>query len=96
MLCWAYWYFFTIDLGTYRFIRLAEELAKRAEYAADPDNPCDPDIFALESSKEPYFGVRMDELVKDSAGNYIITDVQRDIFIRNVEGRHLCSLQWIS
>ncbi len=98
--CWAYRYFFTIDLGTYRFNKIAEELEKRTEYAQNPDNPYDPDIFALESSrgelKESYFGVRMDELSKDASGNFIMNDIQRDTFIRNVSGRHLCSLQWIS
>ena len=100
VLVWAYWYFFTIDLGTYRFNKIAEELERRAEYAQDPNNPYDPNIFALESSrgelKDSYFGIRLDELPKDASGNFIMTDAQRDLFIRNVEGTHLCSLQWIS
>ena len=62
--------------------------------------PYDPEIYALDANRgelgEEYFGIRLADLQKDSEGNYIMNDAQRDTLIENLAGRHMCSLQWIS
>lgn len=62
--------------------------------------PYDPEIYALDANRgelrEEYFGIRLADLEKDSEGNYIMNDAQRDTLIENLAGRHMCSLQWIS
>ena len=49
----------------------------------------DPEIFA-------YNGIKLADLKKDEKGHYIMTDQQRETFIKNILGKHMCSLQWIS
>ena len=97
---WIYWYYFTFNPGTYRFKRAIEEIEWRNEYASNPDNPYDPEIFAYEASRgelrDSYFGIKTLDLPKDASGNFTMTDAQRDTLIKNLEGRHMCSLQWIS
>lgn len=97
---YVYWYYFTFNPGTYRFKRAIEELEWCSEYASNPENPYNPEIFAYEASrgelKESYFGIRLEDLEQDAEGNFILSDSQRDTLIRNLTGRHMCSLQWIS
>lgn len=76
------------------------ELEWRAEYAKNPENPYNPEIFAYEASRgelrESYFGIRLDEIARDPNGDYSMSEAQRDTLIENLAGRHMCSLQWIS
>ena len=86
---------------TAEFINSAiEEIERRNEYASNPENPYNPEIFAYEASrgelKESYFGIRLDELARDKDGNYLMSASQRDTLVKNLAGRHMCSLQWIS
>ena len=60
----------------------------------------DPDKFALEANRgklrEEYFGIKLADLKTDNKGHFVMSDEQRDIFIKNILGKHMCSLQWIS
>lgn len=81
----------------------AEDYANREQIAyetsEDPDN-YDPEKFAYDANRgelrEEYFGIKLADLELDEKGNYTMSDQQRDIFIRNILGKHMCSLQWIS
>ena len=67
---------------------------------ADVTDPYDPEKFALDAGRgelrKEYFGIKLTNLDKDSHGKYVMTDEQRETFIKNIEGTHMCSLQWIS
>ena len=67
---------------------------------ADVTDPYDPEKFALDAGRgelrKEYFGIKLNDLDKDSDGKYVMTDEQRETFIKNIEGTHMCSLQWIS
>ena len=67
---------------------------------ADVTDPYDPEKFALDAGRgelrEEYFGIKLADLNKDSDGKYMMTDEQRETFVKNIEGTHMCSLQWIS
>lgn len=72
-------------------------------YEMPADNvtePYDPDKFALDAGRgelrKEYFGIKLSDLKKDDDGNYVMTDQQKEMFVRNIEGNHMCSLQWIS
>ena len=96
----AYWYFFTFHPGTRPLHDANEEIEWRNAYASNPDNPYDPNIYAYEASRgelrDCYFGIRLDDLEKDQDGNYVMSEAQRDTLIKNLSGKHMCSLQWIS
>lgn len=68
--------------------------------ATDVTEPYDPEKFALDAGRgelrEDYFGIKLSELKKDNDGKYLMTEEQRETFVRNIEGTHMCSLQWIS
>lgn len=68
--------------------------------ADDVTEPYDPDKFALDAGRgelrKEYFGIKLSDLKKDDDGNYVMTDQQKETFVRNIEGNHMCSLQWIS
>lgn len=68
--------------------------------ATDVTEPYDPEKFALDAGRgelrEEYFGIKLSELKKDNDGKYLMTEEQRETFVRNIEGTHMCSLQWIS
>ena len=63
-------------------------------------DPYDPEKFALDAGRgelrKEYFGIKLSDLDKDSDGKYEMTDEQRETFVKNIEGTHMCSLQWIS
>lgn len=67
---------------------------------ADVTDPYDPEKFALDARRgelrKEYFGIKLADLNKDSDGKYVMTDEQRETFVKNIEGTHMCSLQWIS
>ena len=69
------------------------------EELADPQT-YDPEIFAYDANRgelrEEYFGIKLADLKQDERGHYIMTDQQRETFIKNILGKHMCSLQWIS
>jgi hypothetical protein len=68
--------------------------------ATDVTEHYDPEKFALDAGRgelrEEYFGIKLSELKKDNDGKYLMTEEQREAFVRNIEGTHMCSLQWIS
>lgn len=67
------------------------------EYVSEP---YDPEKFALDAGRgelrKEYFGIKLSDLKKDSHGSYVMSNEQREIFTKNIEGTHMCSLQWIS
>lgn len=67
---------------------------------ADVTDPYDPEKFALDAGRgelrKEYFGIKLSDLNKNSDGKYVMTDEQRETFVKNIEGTHMCSLQWIS
>ena len=81
----------------------AEDFASREQVAyeslGEPQN-YDPDKFALDANRgelrKEYFGIKLADLKTDSNGHFVMTEEQRDLFIRNILGKHMCSLQWIS
>ena len=81
----------------------AEDFASREQIAyeslEEPQN-YDPDKFALDANRgelrKEYFGIKLADLKKDSKGQYIMNEAQRNLFIKNILGKHMCSLQWIS
>lgn len=60
----------------------------------------DPEKFAYDANRgelrEEYFGIRLADLDKDENGNFIMSEQQRETFGKNILGKHMCSLQWIS
>ena len=81
----------------------AEDFSRREqivyESLEEPQN-YDPDKFALDANRgelrKEYFGIKLADLKKDSKGQYIMNEAQRNLFIKNILGKHMCSLQWIS
>ena len=81
----------------------AEDYAVREQVAyesfKEPEN-YDPEIFAYDANRgelrSEYFGIKLADLKQDENGNYIMTEEQRDTFVKNILGKHMCSLQWIS
>ena len=81
----------------------AEDYAVReqASYESfkEPEN-YDPEIFAYDANRgelrKEYFGIKLADLKQDENGNFIMTEEQRETFVKNILGKHLCSLQWIS
>ena len=67
---------------------------------ADVTDPYDPEKFALDAGRgelrKEYFGIKLSDLNKNSDGKYVMTDELRETFVKNIEGTHMCSLQWIS
>ena len=60
----------------------------------------DPEIFAYDANRgelrKEYFGIKLADLKQDENGNFIMSEQQRETFIKNILGKHMCSLQWIS
>ena len=60
----------------------------------------DPDKFALDANRgelrKEYFGIKLADLEQDEDGNFIMNEQQRETFVKNILGKHMCSLQWIS
>ena len=81
----------------------AEDYAIREQVAyesfKEPEN-YDPEIFAYDANRgelrNEYFGIKLADLKQDENGNFIMSEQQRETFVRNILGKHMCSLQWIS
>ena len=81
----------------------AEDYAVREQVAyesfKEPEN-YDPEIFAYDANRgelrKEYFGIKLADLKQDENGNLIMSDEQRVTFVKNILGKHMCSLQWIS
>jgi hypothetical protein len=81
----------------------AEDYAVREQTAyesfKEPEQ-YDPEKFAYDANRgelrEEYFGIRLADLDKDENGNFIMSERQRETFVKNILGKHMCSLQWIS
>ena len=81
----------------------AEDFASREQVAyeslGEPQN-YDPDKFALDANRgelrKEYFGIKLADLEQDENGNFIMNEQQRETFVKNILGKHMCSLQWIS
>ena len=81
----------------------AEDFSSREQIAyqlSEEPQKYDPEKFALDANRgelrKEYFGIKLADLKKDSKGQYIMNEAQRDLFIKNILGKHMCSLQWIS
>ena len=81
----------------------ADDYATREQVAyesfEEPQN-YDPDKFALDANRgelrKEYFGIKLADLEQDEDGNFIMSEDQREAFVKNILGKHMCSLQWIS
>lgn len=81
----------------------AEDYAAREQVAyesfKEPEN-YDPEIFAYDANRgelrKEYFGIKLADLKQDENGNFIMSEQQRETFVKNILGKHMCSLQWIS
>ena len=81
----------------------AEDYATREQtsYASfkEPAN-YDPEKFAYDANRgelrKEYFGIKLADLKQDEHGNFIMSEQQRETFVKNILGNHMCSLQWIS
>ena len=81
----------------------AEDYAVREQVAyesfKEPVN-YDPEKFAYDANRgelrQEYFGIRLADLEQDEKGNFIMSEQQRETFVKNILGKHMCSLQWIS
>ena len=81
----------------------AEDYAVREQNAyesfIEPEN-YDPEIFAYDANRgelrKEYFGIKLADLKQDENGNLIMSYEQRETFVKNLLGKHMCSLQWIS
>ena len=81
----------------------AEDYAVREQVAyesfKEPEN-YDPEIFAYDANRgelrKEYFGIKLADLEQDEKGNFIMSEQQRETFVKNILGKHMCSLQWIS
>ena len=81
----------------------AEDYATREqsvyESFKEPEN-YDPEKFAHDANRgelrKEYFGIKLADLKQDENGNFIMSEQQRETFVRNIRGKHMCSLQWIS
>ena len=81
----------------------AEDYATREQVAyesLEEPQDYDPDKFALDANRgelrKEYFGIKLADLDKDENGNFIMSEQQRETFVKNILGKHMCSLQWIS
>ena len=81
----------------------AEDYATREQVAyesLEEPQDYDPDKFALDANRgelrKEYFGIKLADLEQDENGNFIMNEQQRETFVRNILGKHMCSLQWIS
>lgn len=81
----------------------AEDYATREQVAyesLEEPQDYDPDKFALDANRgelrKEYFGIKLADLEKDENGNFIMSEDQREVFVKNILGKHMCSLQWIS
>ena len=81
----------------------AEDYATREQVAyesLEEPQDYDPDKFALDANRgelrKEYFGVKLADLEQDGNGNFIMSEHQRETFVKNILGKHMCSLQWIS
>ena len=81
----------------------AEDYAVREQTAyesfKEPEN-YDPEKFAYDANRgelrKEYFGIKLADLKQDENGNFIMSEQQRETFVKNILGKHMCSLQWIS
>ena len=81
----------------------AEDYAVREQVAyesfKEPEN-YDPEIFAYDANRgelrKEYFGIKLADLKQDENGKFIMSEEQRETFVKNILGKHMCSLQWIS
>ena len=81
----------------------AEDYAVREQVAyesfKEPEN-YDPEKFAYDANRgelrKEYFGIKLADLEQDEKGNFIMSEQQRETFVKNILGKHMCSLQWIS
>ena len=81
----------------------AEDYISREQVAyesfKEPAN-YDPEKFAYDANRgelrKEYFGIKLADLKQDENGNFIMSEQQRETFVKNILGRHMCSLQWIS
>ena len=81
----------------------AEDYATREQTAyksfKEPES-YDPEKFAYDANRgelrKEYFGIKLADLKQDENGNFIMSEQQRETFVKNILGRHMCSLQWIS
>ena len=81
----------------------AEDYATREQTAyesfKEPEN-YDPEKFAYDANRgelrKEYFGIKLADLKQDENGNFIMSEQQRETFVKNILGKHMCSLQWIS
>ena len=82
---------------------VAEDYAVREQVAyesfKEPAN-YDPEKFAYDANRgelrKEYFGIKLADLEQDEKGNFIMSEQQRETFVKNILGKHMCSLQWIS
>ena len=81
----------------------AEDYATREQVAyesLEEPQDYDPDKFALDANRgelrKEYFGSKLADLEQDEDGNFIMNEQQRETFVKNILGKHMCSLQWIS
>ena len=81
----------------------AEDYATREQVAyesLEEPQDYDPDKFALDANRgelrKEYFGIKLADLEQDEDGNFIMNEQQRETFVKNILGKHMCSLQWIS
>ena len=81
----------------------AEDYATREQVAyesLEEPQDYDPDKFALDANRgelrKEYFGIKLADLEQDEDGNFIMSEDQREDFVKNILGKHMCSLQWIS
>ena len=81
----------------------AEDYATREQVAyesLEEPQDYDPDKFALDANRgelrKEYFGIKLADLEQDENGNFIMSERQRETFVKNILGKHMCSLQWIS
>ena len=81
----------------------AEDYATREQVAyesLEEPQDYDPDKFALDANRgelrKEYFGIKLADLEQDENGNFIMSEQQRETFVKNILGKHMCSLQWIS
>ena len=81
----------------------AEDYATREQTSyesfKEPEN-YDPEKFAYDANRgelrKEYFGIKLADLKQDEGGNFIMSEQQRETFVKNILGKHMCSLQWIS
>ena len=81
----------------------AEDYATREQTAyesfKEPEQ-YDPEKFAYDANRgelrKEYFGIKLADLKQDENGNFIMSEQQRETFVKNILGKHMCSLQWIS